>query len=140
MEIDKDKVVEAAKAYVEKQDVIYKHGGFSYRGCDEYFALREALNTPPPRPSKEECIDWLVKSCAGNADRVFQKAIMDYLGEPSLQWVKNTGVPPLCKACIVRYKDGHLKLREGMDCACSTLWLIKDIPANLQVKEYIIIN
>jgi hypothetical protein len=71
--------------------------------------LKEALNPPPPRPTKEECIEWIgnmvdsVYQCY--SDKSLFNATIDYLKKPSLQWVKNTGVVPSCKAVLIKTKE-----------------------------------
>jgi hypothetical protein len=144
--IDKDKVVEAAKAYVEKQDVIYKHGGCSYRGSDEYFALKKALNPPPPRPTEEECVKELEfyiqrfpASFYKNSEAYISllNTIIHHLKEPSLQWVKNTGEEPEYQLIIIKDDCGGVAMYSKRD---SFNWTPVSSDKHAVVKEYIILE
>lgn len=145
MEIDK--VVEAARAYVEctfnKEitcDVLKERDKL-------LIALKDALNPPPSRPSKETCIEWLERfgskedkgNTLGLSDSVqlVFLATVEYLKEPSLQWVKNTGVMPEYKVCIVKYNRGAVKLLENIDPA---IWQIDEEDPVWDIKEYIILE
>jgi len=120
MEIDKDRVVECARAYVgcilDKQVTCA-----SLKEKERLFLqLRDALNPPPARPSKDECAVWLVKFVTGHSSMTkpedpFLAPTIEYLKEPSLQWVKNTGVAPECKTVLVSLKSGKFGLGERAD-------------------------
>lgn len=116
MELDKDKVVEAARAYISRIDAEIAKDPHIVP-WDEYYTLKEALNPPPARPSKEECIEWLEK---GRPQQEFdiisprmqlREATIEYLKEPSLQLVENTGVKPEYKEIVVFFRDGGIDHR-----------------------------
>jgi hypothetical protein len=130
MQINKDKVVEAARALSNGRKaaiLLLKAEEKTLLPTKEeidklWDNLEEALNPPPPRLSKKICIDYLErfssKEDSGNAvrlddtvQRVFSVAI-DYLKEPSLQWVKNTGVVPELKTMLVLLKNGKFAVGE----------------------------
>jgi hypothetical protein len=141
--IDKDKVVEAARALVKYME----NGGVATRSS--FKPLIDALNPPPPRPSKEICIDYLErfssKEDSGNAvrlddtvQRVFS-ATVDYLKEPSLQWVKNTGAAPNAKLVLVRVETGSFALCSPLDSWLR--WGFDDKEkVNYFVEKYIILE
>lgn len=113
-----DKVVEAAKAYISRiESEIAKDPAI--KPWDEYYILKEALYPPPARPSKEECINklerYLVEYMHDDVFKSLAKDMLYYLKEPSLQWVKNTGVEPECKTMLVLLKNGMFKLGERAD-------------------------
>jgi len=163
MEIDKDKkVVEAAKAFVEE---IEKNQDFPdctrlSRVTDDNWryhktldaapktykdlkaALNEALNPPPPRPTTEECIKWIMGTFNGGSICDFKgkaRATIDYLKEPSLQWVINTGVCPNAKLVLVQVKSGSFALCSPLDS-----WLRwgfnEEEKVNYFVEKYIILE
>ena len=110
-----DKVVEAAKAYISRiESEIAKDPAI--KPWDEYYILKDALNPPPARPSKEECLEfWGSYKTHWAKHSLIVKATISYLKEPSLQWVKNTGVEPECKTMLVLLKNGMFKLGERAD-------------------------
>jgi len=142
MEIDKDKVVEAAKAYIAKAEYIIENDIGKPIVTDEYFALKEALNPPPPRPTKEECIKWVTGAFHGGSICDFKgkaRATIDYLKEPSLQWVKNTGVIPNAKLVLVKVESGRFDLCSPLDSWLR--WGFDDKEkVNYFVEKYIILE
>ena len=119
MEIDKDKVASLAQALLDE----YNRGDIDpFEHYEEIWnSLKEALNPPPARPSKEECIEWLEhektemllllgeKVISDNINKYNMRvATIEYLKEPSLQWVKNTGVEPQCERVLIKYASGGI--------------------------------
>ena len=134
-----DKVVEAAKAYISRiESEIAKDPAI--KPWDEYYILKEALYPPPARPSKEECINklerYLVEYMHDDVFKSLAKDMLYYLKEPSLQWVKNTGVRPEYKAAIGRLDDGALKLLKRH---YNRLWGLDDKYQRV-ITEYIVLE
>jgi hypothetical protein len=135
MEIDKDKVVDLAKALLAAHKVGEIDSPVYYQGI--WKGLEEALNPPPARPTKEECVKWvkkyLLSSIANNLVPEFA-ATIEYLEEPSLQRVKNTGVMPICKKVIAEYRDGDVLVDDPMAFG----WIIENLDTD--IIEYIILE
>ena len=138
-----DKVVEAAKAYISRiESEIAKDPAI--KPWDEYYILKEALYPPPARPSKEECINklerYLVEYMHDDVFKSLAKDMLYYLKEPSLQWVKNTGVEPEYKVVVVRFRAGEIccffsKVNLRWGCISSD-----DEVADNDVIEYIVLE
>lgn len=112
MEIDKDKVVEIVRDFYNLK---INSKFLSVRECDDFWRdIEQALNPTPPRPSKEECIEWFIQAyfklgaCPTPKAVEIVQTTIEYLKEPSLQWVKNTGVKPEYKAITVRLVSGTI--------------------------------
>ena len=133
MEIDKDKLVEAAKAVVSSRED--SRGLKHMDKCINELCI--ALT--PAHPSKEKCIEYLNEfiECVGTQDELFIKGAISHLKEPSLQWVKNTGVMPEYKVCMVKYNRGYVKLLENID---PDIWQIDEKDPFWDIKEYIILE
>lgn len=143
---DENKVVEAARAYVECVDSYLRD--HSEKALDieeyvalleEYAALKEALNSTPPRPSKEECIDWLATYFQiGDVTQDFATkvtATIEYLKEPSFTRIKNTGVKPEYKAVTIFCRNGSVE--SFLATEQSLVWELDG--SDFDIIEYIIL-
>lgn len=150
MEIDKDRVVECARAYVEC--ILTKQVTTTLLKDKErlFLQLRDALNPPPPRPSKEECIGWLErlgskedKGKTLKLEDCVQLVLLttaEYLKEPCLKLVKNTGVKPEYKVVMVRFRHGGVCCFHSQQSLRWHFASSDDESADNDVIEYIILE